>query len=380
MSIADNKTEWEWSIIEQSTVMQKAWVPLRDSILGDSQKFPSPKDIMQYKWWPYAIWSLFEQNVGGSIKIKGSYKAKELIETVYFIRELASKSTKTEIQDWYTQGLFDAYLYRLCTTKPPKRLSKNLYQFIKARSLDTISIERGSYWIGRNESNQTSPFHMVKTGDFSIGVFPVTQLLWYDTMNKSPSKYKGSTRPVEQVSWTEAISFCNALSKKQGREAYYNIQKDHIEPIVGSNGYRLPTEAQWELAARAEKSYGSARSDSAQQILIDQQGWFEQTSGTRPIGQKSPNGFGLYDIFGNVFEWCWDYYGSYQHMVIPRGQKKPYFLRDPKFSKGPLGGLYRCYRGGSWNLPKEYALPFHRMAGRDDMKSTSIGLRLVCTD
>ena len=231
-----------------------------------------------------------------------------------------------------------------------------------------------------NKDQQTSPYHMVKTGSFSIGVFPVTQLLWYDIMGKSPSKYKGATRPVEQISWLDAVQFCNALSKKQGRDPYYKIKQNNIELVVGSNGYRLPTEAQWELAARAEKSYGSAKSEEAQQLLVSEQGWMSQNSGTRPIGQKKPNGLGLFDIYGNVFEWCWDYYGSYQNMVISRGKKNPYFQRDPQFSKGPQTGLYRCYRGGSWNLSRDFAYPFRRMAGRIDTRSTAIGLRVCYAD
>lgn len=378
MSIDNSKTEW--SIIEQSTVVQQAWSPLRTRILGESKNFPSKKEIMKYKWWPYALWSLFEHKDNNTIRVKSTFKAQNLIETVFLIREFAAASSKTELSTWFSQGLFDAYLFRLCTTKSPKRISKKLYAFIKNRSLDTVRIPEGSYWIGNNQDQQTSPYHMVKTGTFSVGIFPVTQLLWFDTMEKSPSKYKGATRPVEQVSWFDAIQFCNSLSAKQGREPYYNIQNKHIEPILGSNGYRLPTEAQWELTARAEKSFGSAKSDEAQKIIVSAHGWMNQNSGTRPIGQKKPNAFGLYDVHGNVFEWCWDYYGSYQNMVIPRGKKNPYYLRIPEYSKGPQSGVYRCYRGGSWNLAEEFAYPYRRMAGKDDIKSTAIGLRICCAD
>lgn len=381
MSIEDtNKTEWEWSIIEQSAIVQKAWVPLRERLLGDPSNFPTPEEIKQYNWWPYACWSLFQLKDRHSIRFREQYKAKKLLHTVFFIRTLAQSTKKTELHEWCEQGYFDAFLFRLCTKQKPKNLSKDIYDFIKRTSLHTATINGGSYWIGSKKNQGSSPYHMVKTNSFSIGTFPVTQLLWYDVMGKTPSKYKGSTRPVEQVSWIEAIQFCNALSKKEGRDPYYNIEGDEVTPIKGKNGYRLPTEAQWEIAARAEKSFGNAKSETAQSWIIEQQGWVEQTSGTRPIGQKRPNALGLHDIYGNVFEWCWDYYGSYRNMVMDRGIKNPYFMRQSKYLKGPQVGLYRCYRGGCWNLTSEYALPYRRMAGKVEMKSTSVGLRICYMD
>ena len=381
MSIENtSKTEWEWSIIEQSTVVQKTWEDLLERLLGEVADFPTAEEVQQHSWWPYACWSLFEIKDNETIRMQGKYKAKRLIDTVFFVRSLAKSSQKTELYNWFKRGLFDAFLFRLCTTQKPSRLSKRVYSFIKNRSLDMVDIKNGSYWIGSSKDQGSAPFHMIKTGSFSIGTFPVTQLLWFDVMGTTPSKYKGSTRPVEQISWTEAIVFCNTLSQKEGRDPYYEIDGSSVYPIKGSNGYRLPTEAQWEIAARSEKSYGNAKSEQAQSWMIDQQGWINQSSGTRPIGQKRSNPSGIFDIYGNVFEWCWDIYGSYRNMVMERGIKTPYFMRNPEYNKGSKVGLYRCYRGGCWNLSADYALPYRRMAGRIDIKSNGIGLRICCTN
>ena len=111
---------------------------------------------------------------------------------------------------------------------------------------------------------------------------------------------------------------------------------------------------------------------------IPRKGWISQATGTRPIGQKEQNHFGLHDIFGNVFEWCWDIYGAYQNMIETKGQKKPFFMRDEGHLQGPEFGLYRCYRGGAWNLSEEFAKPYQRMAGAIQTKSTSIGMRICC--
>ena len=105
-------------------------------------------------------------------------------------------------------------------------------------------------------------------------------------------------------------------------------------------------------------------------------GWVSQSTGTRPIGQKPANAFGLYDTFGNVNEWCWDFFSPFQHIVQKKGQVTPYFQRLPDFLHGYMEGYYRIIRGGCWNLGEEYALPYRRMANQPNLRSPSIGLRI----
>jgi formylglycine-generating enzyme required for sulfatase activity len=158
------------------------------------------------------------------------------------------------------------------------------------------------------------PVHRVRiTRGFWLGKYPVTQAQWEAVMGSNPSHFKGPDRPVERVSWDEAQEFLKKLSAK------------------GEGRYRLPTEAEWEYAARAG-STGDRYSEALEEI-----GWYHGNSGgeTHPVGRKKPNAWGLYDMLGNVCEWCQDWYGEYL--------KGP--VTDPK---GPKSGASRVLRGGSW--------------------------------
>jgi sulfatase modifying factor 1 len=380
LDVKFRKSERNWTTMQESPFVQRSWEPIRSLLLGAPKSFPSIEQITAYKWWPLACMSLFDTRDNRLVKIKSNHQAKNQLETILFIRSLAQETKEEPLYSIYKEGLFDSLLFRLCTTKKPQKLSSALFQMIRERSMDMIRIPQGSYWVGSSKRITSAPYHMVKTNTFSIAVFPVTQLLWYDVMNNSPSKYKGSTRPVEQISWTDAIEFCNQLSLKEDREPYYSTNGKEISTNIKSDGYRLPTEAQWEIAARGEKSFGNAQKELISTWNIEQMGWVSQATGTRPIGQKKQNQFGVQDIFGNVFEWCWDLFGAYQNMIETKGQKKPYFMREEGFLKGPEFGHYRCYRGGAWNLTEEFAKPYQRMAGAVKMKSTSIGMRICCPD
>jgi formylglycine-generating enzyme required for sulfatase activity len=138
---------------------------------------------------------------------------------------------------------------------------------------------------------------------FYLGKYEVTQEQWYAVMGNNPAKFHGQKNPVESVSWDDAQAFINCLNQKEG----------HIR-------YRLPTEAEWEYAARAgtttEYFFGNSASD------LSRYAWYEDNSGytTHPVGQKQPNPWGLYDIYGNVWEWVQDWYGNLETSVTdPRG-------------------------------------------------------------
>ncbi len=188
-----------------------------------------------------------------------------------------------------------------------------------------VRVEGGTFTMGATAEqggdawDDEKPAHQVTLSDYYIGKYEVTQAEWEAVMGKNPSyfKYKGDNRPVEQVSWKDCQEFINKLNS-----------------LTGLN-FSLPTEAQWEYAARGgNKSRGYKYSGSNE---IDAVGWYNTNSGSRthPVGTKLANELGLYDMSGNVWEWCNDWYGSYSSS----SQTNP---------AGPTSGSRRVRRGGSW--------------------------------
>ena len=207
--------------------------------------------------------------------------------------------------------------------------------------------------------------------DFYVGTYEVTQKEWEDVMGSNPSKFKGNNLPMEMVSWYDCIVYCNKRSLREGLTPYYTIDSinkdrynkspfDSIRWTVTidtvANGYRLPTETEWQYAAdggRQTKGYVYSGSDH-----IDKVAWYRNNSAniTRPVGSKAPNELGLYDMSGNVREWCFDWYidwdagDSYKRIVRGGG-----WLSDEKYcttsfrgefdasGKGPDQGFRICY-------------------------------------
>jgi len=174
-----------------------------------------------------------------------------------------------------------------------------------------VNIQGGNIELKDEKSNNK---WKVAINPLSISKHPVTQDLYFAVTNSSPSLFKGAHLPVENVSWYDAINFCNLLSQNMGINKYYKISDDG-QPITcneESDGYRLPTDAEWEYACRAD-------SNEVRYGKLDKISWNNNNSNgkTHEVGKKQPNTWGLYDMIGNVWEWCWDlfnekFYGSYR--------------------------------------------------------------------
>jgi formylglycine-generating enzyme required for sulfatase activity len=201
--------------------------------------------------------------------------------------------------------------------------------FTNSIGMEFVLIPPGTFMMGDNAGagDYEMPQHQVTISQpFYLGKYEVTQAQWMEVMGTNPSDFRGPSNPVENVSWDDIQEFISRLNKREGH-----------------NRYRLPTEAEWEYAARGgtdtlfffTRDLRSRREVATQ---LDAYAWFDENSGkpTHPVGQKRPNPFGLYDIYGNVSEWVQDWFGAYSGGSFT----------DPL---GPSSGDKRVQRGGSWD-------------------------------
>jgi len=230
-----------------------------------------------------------------------------------------------------------------------------------------VLVEGGTFSMGSNdETSDEEPIHGVIIGSFLLGKIEVTQELWESVMGSNPSNFKGDKRPVERVSWNDVVEFCNKLSEKEGLQKAYSGSGDNVTCDFNSNGYRLPTEAEWEYAARGgKKSKGYTYSGSND---IDAVSWYRNNSGstTHEVGTKQPNELGIFDMSGNVWEWCWDWYGDY----TSTSQTNP---------KGANAGSNRVIRGGGWSNYAGYCRVANRGNDIPGFRYYDLGFRLVRT-
>ena len=225
--------------------------------------------------------------------------------------------------------------------------------------------------------------HTVTVSDFYMNPYEVRQSEYNAVMGSNPSSFSGDDLPVENVSWLDAVAFCNALSEQENLTPAYTVDGETVTWDRRSNGYRLPTEAEWEYACRAgtttpfntETSINPEESNYyghypyeiednyfSQGNLTTKPGEYRQT--TVAVVSFSPNAWGLYNMHGNVSEWVWDYYGAYDTAANA----------DPT---GPETGTRRVYRGGGWNDFAKNMRSAYRATLPEDKGSFNLGIRLV---
>lgn len=251
-----------------------------------------------------------------------------------------------------------------------------------------ILITGGSFQMGSPDTeawrSADETQHEVTVSDFYISPYEVTQQEYEAVMGKNPSHFSGDNLPVENISWLDAVAYCNARSEQEGLTPAYTVDGSSVSWDRSADGYRLPTEAEWEYACRAgtETPFNTQTSISAEEAnywghypyMIEDNYFNQGNLDTKPgvyrqttveVNSFSPNTWGLYNMHGNVGEWVWDYYGDYSTEA----------QTDPT---GTETGTRRVYRGGGWNDFAKNLRSAYRAALPQENGNYNLGLRLVC--
>jgi len=248
-------------------------------------------------------------------------------------------------------------------------------------NIEMVLINGGTFMMGSPESEAErwdweGPQHQVTVDSFYIGIYPITQKQYQFIMGIYPSYFKGENLPVEQISWFDAIEYCNKLSQIYGLMPVYTVTGSEETRTVtwnkNANGYRLPTEAEWEFACRAGSTTPYNTGNNLTTNLANYNGNFPYNNNspgiyrekTTTVDSFAPNAWGLYDKHGNVWEWCWDWYDNY--------------TAEAKINpSGAVTGVVRVVRGGSWNDEGRWLRSAFRHGAPPGHVENNLGFRVV---
>jgi formylglycine-generating enzyme required for sulfatase activity len=235
-----------------------------------------------------------------------------------------------------------------CGRQTPEPASPATQTIKTACGMEMVSIPTGEFTMGVNDGPvDAKPAHTVNVKGFLMDQSEVTQAVYEKITGTNPSRRKSPANPVEQVTWSAAVKFCNARSVQEGLAPCYDLKSGACN--FDANGYRLPTEAEWEYACRAGTTTQFYFGDRPEELKSH--GWFEGNAESKPhaAGRKKPNPWGLYDMAGNVWEWCNDFYGAKYYRASPG--------ENPR---GPDHGEKRVLRGGAWSSSADNCTSFVR--------------------
>ena len=227
------------------------------------------------------------------------------------------------------------------------------FDLVTASGVEMVFLPGGEFLMGNDKGNpDEAPPHKVQLSAFAMDKFEVTHAMFAKAQVPNPSHWQENpNQPVERVRWRDAKQYCNERSLLEKLKPCYNEKTMDWDCDYTANGYRLPTEAEWEFAARAGTD---AASEFSQPDKLRPVAWFSANADqkTHPVGQKKPNRWGLYDLFGNVSEWCEDVYDANYYRASP--------ALDPTGPPNSGQDVKRVIRGGSWKSSAEACLPTAR--------------------
>lgn len=245
---------------------------------------------------------------------------------------------------------------------------KDAFAQVNSIGMQMAMVPPGEFQFGSDEHSAGRPVRIA--APFLLGVVPVTQRQYQHVMRDNPSQFKGDDqRPVENVSWLDVVKFCIRLSEIETLSPYYRVPEqsvadEQVVEILGGDGYRLPTEAEWEYACRAGSSGNWCFGNDERKLK--QFAWYDRNSGgtTHAVGQKQPNAWGFHDMHGNVWEWCADWYADYPAEPVT----------DPR---GPEEGSIRVFRGGCWGFSPQFCRSAYRSGFTPSDRVSDLGFRVA---